>query len=243
MKLFGIADLHLSFSEGVIPGNWDTVREHKPMGIFGEKWSNHYQKIYENWVRFVKDEDIVLVPGDISWGLKLEDALHDLEFLAELPGKIILVQGNHDYWWQSVSRVRKALPSNVLALQNNSFTIGEISICGTRGWTCPHGNGFTKHDEKIYLREIQRLELSLKNADSDVKRKIVMMHFMPVNEKHEKNEFIELMQEYNVELCIYGHLHSSAHKQRLPDHKWGINFSLVSADYLNFLPELLWEEK
>lgn len=241
MRIFGIADLHFSFCHGVTAPVWQEVKVHKPMGIFGLHWEEHYQKIYDAWMAIIKENDIVLVPGDISWGTRLADAAHDLDFLGQLPGKIVLVQGNHDYWWQSISRVRAALPANVYALQNDSLDVGSVLVYGTRGWICPNGFGYNSEQHKIYLRELQRLELSLKSNMQQAVPKVVMMHFMPVNEKHEKSGFIELMEQYQVQCCVYGHLHSEAHKFRLEHNRWGIDFFLVSADYLNFSPKLLWE--
>jgi len=211
------------------------------MGIFGTLWENHYQKIYDNWRREVSPGDLVLVPGDISWALDLEQARHDLEFLGALPGQIILVRGNHDYWWQSLSKVRRALPGNVRALQNDSCTFSGVTVCGSRGWSCPGSDGFTPDDLLIYRREVQRLELSLKTAPRDRQALLVMSHYMPTADHHEKSDFIALMQDYGADLCLYGHLHSRAQQIRLPDFKWGIRFALVSADFLDFRPRLLWQ--
>ncbi|MEL7564399.1 MAG: metallophosphoesterase [Dehalobacterium sp.] len=242
MKIFGLGDLHLSLSCPVVPGEWENIIQHKPMDVFGEQWLNHVKKIHHKWIDTVGHDDVVLVPGDISWAMTLEEVGCDLAFLGLLPGKIIMIQGNHDYWWQSVSRVRQALPGNAQVIQNDGVLIGETYISGTRGWVCPGSAGFTQHDEKIYIRELKRLELSLKTIDPRSKKRIIMMHFMPTNDFHEKNDFIRLMEEYGVDQCIYGHLHQGAFEQRLPEEKWGIRFSLVSGDYLDFRPALIWEE-
>lgn len=243
MKIFGLGDLHLSFDRLVIPGCWEGVSQHKPMDIFGSHWKNHYQKIYDNWCRLVEADDLVLVPGDISWAMDMEEAKWDLDFLNSLPGKIIMVRGNHDYWWRGITRVRQALPPNVVALQNDCFCIGKTAVCGSRGWSCPGSDEFTERDKNIYLRELKRVELSLQSVPYGVTRIILMLHFMPTGESHEISGFIELMKQYDVKSCVYGHLHHPADTIRLPDNKWGIEFSLVSADYLNFTPKLLWEEK
>ncbi|MGI6712118.1 MAG: metallophosphoesterase [Bacillota bacterium] len=243
MKIFAIGDLHFSFCERVVPGCWQNIKQHKPMDIFGFQWQNHYQKIYEQWVSIVKECDLVLVPGDISWGMTLDNAVYDLDFLSGLPGKIILVKGNHDYWWQSISKIRAFLPSKIIALQNDCFVFEDRSICSFRGWNCPGSEGFTAHDEKIYLREIERFKMSLKAVPlGQVKQLIVMTHFMPTNEFQAKNSLIELMEQFGVEDCVYGHLHNGAHKLRLPDEKWGIKFHLVSADFLDFRPKLIWQD-
>ena len=153
-----------------------------------------------------------------------------------------MVQGNHDFWWKSVSRVRERLPNNAAVIQNDSISFGEIAICGSRGWSCPNSGEFKSHDEKIYLREIQRLELSLKSVSPEVSTIIVMMHFMPVNEHHEISGFIKVMEKYPVKAVVYGHLHSGAQRLRLPDRAWDMDFYLVSADYLDFKPKLIWKD-
>lgn len=242
MKIFALGDLHLSLSGSVVPGEWQQIAQYKPMDIFGTHWQDHVRKIYQGWISTVTENDIVLVPGDISWAMTIEDACYDLEFLSLLPGKIILLQGNHDYWWQSISRVRQALPENVRAMQNDGILIGDTYIAGTRGWVCPGSTGFSRHDEKIYLRELNRLELSLKTKDRRAKRMMVMMHFMPANDFHEHNGFIRIMEDYGAAYCIYGHLHQGAFEQRLPEEKWGIKFFLTSADYLCFRPKLIWQD-
>lgn len=240
LRVFGIGDLHLSFATPVQPGDWSGIQENKPMGIFGDQWHHHYQRIYEQWQEKVTAEDIVLVPGDISWALDLAEAKNDLDFIGSLPGKIILLRGNHDYWWQSISKVRRILPPNVRAIQNDSITLGEVTICGSRGWASPGSAGFSPADELIYRRELQRLAISLQTAPHGAKELMVMMHYMPTAEDHQPTGFIELMQRYGVCDCVYGHLHSWAHQSRLPECQWGIRFSLVSADFIGFSPRLLW---
>jgi predicted phosphohydrolase len=239
MAIFAISDLHLSFDRPVNPRNWNSASQHKPMDIFGKDWEEHYRKIYENWNKTVTEQDTVLVPGDISWAMRLTEAVHDFEFLGFLPGNIIGVQGNHDYWWQSISKVRARLPVNTRLLQNDHIIIDNIAICGTRGWICPNDSFFGESDEKIFRRELMRLDNSLKSITSSVKDIMVMMHYMPTNDKHDKSAFIELLQQYGVSTVVYGHLHAKASKYRLPEQKWGLNFQLVSADYLNFTPLLI----
>ncbi len=244
MKLFAISDIHLSFKNPVDPNNWDAVVDYKPMDKCSAEWKQHYKRLYYNWHDMVDKDDVVLIPGDISWATKLEETEHDLNFLGMLPGRIIAVQGNHDYWWQSLSKVRKVLPPNMQVVQNDHCLVDNIAICGTRGWVCPNnGGGFSEHDEKIYKREIIRLENSLKSVQSDVDEIIVMMHYMPTNEKHERSGFIDVLKKYNVSTVVYGHLHSRAQRFRLPDAAWGINFHLISADYVNFTPVLIRDTK
>lgn len=239
MNIYAIADLHLSFCNDIDFNNLEDMYTSKPMGVFGEKWHNHHVKLWRNWNETVSEEDIVLVPGDISWALKLEETVYDFKFIEKLPGHKILGRGNHDYWWKSVKKISETVADNVKILQNNFFYLkNDLVLCGTRGWLCPNDEYFKEHDRKIFAREIVRLENSLQKAPRN-KNILVMLHYPPVNDKHEKNEFIEVMQEYPVTTCIYGHLHSYAIKNRLEGEKWGINFALVSADYLNFTPKLM----
>lgn len=240
MKIFAISDLHLSFNAPFDPDNWQRAETHKPMDVFSDDWKHHYKVIFDNWLHMVSKDDVVLLPGDISWATKLAETAHDMDYLGMLPGTIVAVQGNHDYWWQSISQVRKAIPDNMQVIQNDHLVLDDIAICGTRGWVCPNnGGGFNAHDEKIYQREIIRLENSLKSIKKPVNEIVVLMHYMPTNEKHQRSGFIEVMERYGVTSTIYGHLHSKAQRYRLPDNAWGINFHLVSADYVKFNPALI----
>jgi len=194
----------------------------------------------KNWQKRINSNDVVLIPGDISWALNIEDAEFDLQFIKSLPGKKILIKGNHDYWWQSIKKVRQLLKPDCQVIQNDSVKVANVAIAGTRGWKCPGGEDFTEHDQKIFRREVLRLELSLKSINDEYDFLVVMTHFMPANYLHQKNEFIELMEKYRVDFCIYGHLHGEpAHDNRLSGEKWGINFKLVSADFINFEPVLI----
>ena len=229
MALWALADLHLSHSV------------FKPMDIFGPAWDNHVGKIAANWKRVVKSEDLVLIPGDISWALKLREAVPDLHWLAQLPGRKLLLRGNHDYWWSSISRVRQALPPDVYALQNDHFSWGEWAICGSRGWLCPGHEGFNAlKDEKIYQREIQRLTLSLDSAQrAGYGQIIVALHYPPTNGRHEESGFTTLFTKYPVKTCVYGHLHGPAHAAALEGEWRGIMYHLVSADAVDFTPVLI----
>ncbi|HHT63232.1 MAG: metallophosphoesterase [Bacillota bacterium] len=242
MKIFALGDLHLSISRPIVPGEEQEIPLYKPMDVFGPQWQNHAVKLLQEWTDHITDDDAVLIPGDISWAMNIEEACFDFDFLGMLPGKLILLQGNHDYWWKSISRVRQALPKNCRAIQNDGILLGDTYIAGTRGWICPGSTGFSQHDERIYLRELKRLELSLRTVSPQAKRVVAMMHFLPTNDFHEHSGFIKLMEEYGVEYCVYGHLHQGAFQQRLPEEKWGIRFYLVSADYLGFRPRLIWPE-
>jgi predicted phosphohydrolase len=240
LKIFAIGDLHLSFTDTVDPAHWELVREHKSMGALFPVWREHYRRLYEEWTAVVGREDAVLVPGDVSWGMRLDEARPDLDFLGLLNGRLILIQGNHDYWWQSISRVRRAMPPNVQAVQNDHVLVGDIAVCGTRGWTCPSDARDDGDDRRIYQRELLRLEMSLASVRPGTARKtIVLMHYMPTNEKHERSGFIDLLLAHGVNTVVYGHLHAAAGNHRLPDRAWGIAFHLVSADYLDFRPALI----
>ncbi|MFZ5650783.1 MAG: metallophosphoesterase [Bacillota bacterium] len=235
MNIYAISDLHLSFCSDPDTVRWD-VPEHKPMWEIDRGWEDHARRIYENWTGAISREDLVLLPGDISWAMRLEEAGPDIHYLSLLPGNIVAVQGNHDYWWQSVSRARKKMPPNVRLIQNDCVFFEGLAVCGTRGWLCPNGAFFGEKDMKIYQRELIRLEMSLKQAGGKAERIIAMMHYMPTNEKNEHSGFIDLFQRYGVDTVVYGHLHSRACRYRLPDKCWGINFHLVSADFLGFSP-------
>ncbi len=239
MRIYALADLHLSFIEEFDMENINKTKVSKPMDIFGQNWNNHYIKIWNNWNHIIEEEDIILIPGDISWAAKLEDAVYDFNYIENLPGKKILGKGNHDYWWHSLKKISEFTSDKTSFLQNNSFDLNdEIVLCGTRGWVCPNDISFKEYDKKIFNRELIRLENSLKSAPRD-KKKLVMMHYPPVNEKKDKSDFIEIMQDYSVSACIFGHLHGYSIKKRIEGEHWGIKFNLVSADYLNFKPKLI----
>lgn len=228
-KIWGVSDLHLSFGTN------------KPMEIFGDRWLNHSQLLAENWQKNIKACDVVLVAGDISWAMTLSEFQPDLDYLNKLPGKKVFIRGNHDYWWSSIKKVRAMLKDNYIVIQNDSVLLfDKIAVAGTRGWLCPSDREFTEHDLKIYKRELNRLELSLQDAiKKDADQIWVMMHYMPVNEKHQQNEFINLCKKYNVEKIIYGHLHSNGHYIRIEGQNWDIEFHLISSDYIDFNPVLL----
>ncbi|WP_411682552.1 metallophosphoesterase [Clostridium thailandense] len=224
MALYAISDLHLDL-------NGD-----KPMDIFGENWFRHDKKIKENWIKKVKDEDTVLISGDISWSMKIEDGMNDLHWIHDLPGKKVMVKGNHDYWWVSITKLNN-LYEDMKFIQNSFSVYEEYAICGTRGWICPGGENFKAHDEKIYNRELMRLRLSLDAAiKKDFKKIIVMIHYPPMNEKLVESGFVEIFKEYNVEKVIYGHLHGPSLSKALNGKKDGIEYVLTSGDYLNFDP-------
>jgi len=227
MALYAIGDLHLSFSSD------------KPMDVFGEHWSNYEEKIKKSWLEQVSESDTVLIPGDISWAMKLDQARVDLEWIHNLPGRKILLRGNHDYWWSSLSKLQ-ALHENMDFLQNNFYVYesnGEsYAICGTRGWLCPNPNKFEENDQKIYERELLRLKLSLDAAkDAGHDKIVVMTHYPPTNESREPSGFIEIYESYGVKKVIYGHLHSSySFESGLKGLHNGVEYILTSCDYLGF---------
>jgi predicted phosphohydrolase len=222
VALYAIGDLHLSLSVD------------KPMDIFGEAWVRHEEKIKESWLSLVKEEDTVLIPGDISWATAFEEAAVDLAWIDDLPGRKILLRGNHDYWWTSLKKMKEAFP-NLIFLQNNFFEYGDYVICGTRGWTCPNKTNFDEHDDKIYKRELIRLKLSLDAGKKTGKSIIVMTHYPPTNEKFEPSGFTEIYETYGVDQVIYGHLHTEvSFEAGLKGLHGEVLYKLVSSDYLNF---------
>lgn len=243
-RVFAIGDLHL-------PGP-----ENKTMEIFGANWENHRAKVRERWTEIIRPTDYVLCPGDLSWAMDLAGAKNDLDFLGTLPGNIIIVKGNHDYWWQSISKVRSALPPNVYAIQNDFVPLGEtIAICGTRGWTLPTFPNFSEEtDRKVYEREIIRLQLSLESAKrAGRKPYFVMLHYPPlasdVNTPSESTldpaagsshlAIAELLEAYGVRHCVYGHLHGYSIGSARVGEIRGVYYHLVSADALGFTPKLI----
>ena len=228
MRIFAIGDLHL-------PGGQD-----KPMDVFGPGWENHAAKIERAWRERVGPDDLVLMPGDLSWAMTLEEAADDLAFLGRLPGHVVMIRGNHDYWWSGIGKVRRALPPNVTALQNDHFPLGERgAICGTRGWILPGTAGFNEEeDTRIVLRELERLRLSLESARKAGRHpSIVMLHHPPIAAGQRSTGFSQLMEEYGVALCVYGHLHgTAAHEKALQGRIGSITYVLVSCDAIGFAP-------
>lgn len=225
MKIFAISDLHLSFDD------------QKPMNIFGSVWDNHWDDIVKNWNEKVGEEDIVLIAGDISWAMKLEEVKSDLDLIGALKGKKIIIRGNHDYWWSSYKKVKDILPESMYAIQNNAFKFGNYVICGTRGWSVPEiGVESDPQDVKLYEREKLRLEMSLKEAKSMQEEGdviIAMMHFPPFNSRYLSSYYTDLFKEYGVHSVVYGHLHGAQSRTQLIYDKQGIKYYLTSCDKLN----------
>lgn len=220
MKVFAISDLHLS------------INNPKPMDIFGPAWDNYIENVFADWREKVGDEDIVLLAGDYSWAMNLEDTKKDFELVSSLPGKKIIIRGNHDYWWKSISAVRAFLPESFYAIQNDALKFGNIVVCGTRGWVVPDKGELSAEDDKIYKREVIRLELTLKEALSKKQegdKLICMMHYPPVNFRKEDSEFSRLLEKYEVDAVVFGHLHGYKNAQ-LKFEKGGLPYYLTSCD-------------
>lgn len=218
MKIFAISDLHLS------------VNNPKPMDIFGPAWDDYVENVFADWKEKVSDEDVVLMAGDFSWAMKLEEAVEDFNLLKDLPGKKIIIRGNHDFWWSSISTVRKILPKNFFAIQNDAIKIENSIFCGTRGWILPDEN-FSVENKKIFDREVLRLEMTLKKAQSlrENNEKIYcMLHYPPMYYKKD-SLFSQLLEKYNVSKVIYGHLHAKKNPE-LFYVKNGIEYFLTSCD-------------
>ena len=229
MSIFVIGDLHLSF------------HENKPMSIFGDNWEGHEEKIKKDWIAKVKEEDLVILPGDFSWSTYLKDTYEDFTYLNSLPGKKILLKGNHDYWWTTLKSMRKYLQENEFKnidfLYNNAYKYDNYIMAGARGW-CQTDN---EEDQKILKREAIRLELSITEGIKqygEENEMIVFMHYPPITQnnilKNEENDFIKILKKYNIKKCYYGHLHGNSIKDAVEGKYFGIEFKLVSCDGLDF---------
>ena len=221
MKIYSISDLHLD------------INNTKPMSVFGPVWQNYIDSIVEDWNSKVKDEDVVVLAGDFSWAMKLEEVEADLQWLDNLKGYKILIRGNHDYWWKSPSSIRKMLPKNTYVLQNDAIKLGDYIFCGNRGWIIPEGQYNTGENQKIYSREVCRLELSLQNAkklQTGSEKIIFITHYPPFNVKREPSDFTRLLEQYEVYKVIFGHLHGYIHPKMYFNEINGIKYYLTSCD-------------
>ena len=234
MKIFAISDLHLS------------INNEKPMDIFGPVWEGYLDKIFEDWHKKVANDDVVLLAGDLSWAMKLNDAKKDFDYLKNLPGKKIIIRGNHDYWWSTISKVRNELPENFYAMQNDAIKLGNIIFCGTRGWILENDKNFTSEDKKIFDRELLRLEMSLKQAkELQVNNEpiVCLIHFPPFDKNFNPTKFTKLLEDYNVNSVIYGHLHGKLKNVKKKFILNGISYYLTSCDQTdNLLTEIFLEE-
>ncbi len=227
MAIYTMGDLHLS------------LNTNKSMDVF-PGWHNYVQRIKENWCAKITDADTVVLPGDISWGMSLQQALMDFEFIDSLPGHKILLKGNHDYWWNTKNKVTNFFDAHGLntleILNNNSIVVDNIAVCGSRGWLFENGE---PADEKIINREAIRLELSISEAEKTGKQPIVFLHYPPVYGENESPQILDVLVRHHISRCYYGHVHDSACRYAIDGTYLGIKFYLVSSDYLNFDPLLV----
>lgn len=231
MALYTLADLHLACAVN------------KPMDVFGGRWQNYMEKIEQRWTAVVAPEDTVVIGGDVSWGIDFAQSRADFAYLNRLPGRKIILKGNHDLWWNTMAKMRRFVAENgfegIDFLHNNCYLYEDTGLCGTRGWF--YEEDFQKqHDEKVFRRELIRLEASLKAADeAGAREKYCFLHYPPLYANFRCGEIIELMQRYGVSRCIYGHLHSQSLRWAVEGLHEGIEFTLVSGDHVDFTPVLL----
>ena len=246
MSIWAIADLHLALS---VPD--------KSMEFFGGSWIGYVEKIKTYWNESVQPEDLVLVPGDISWGIRLEEAKADLDWIHELPGTKVMLRGNHDYWWGSLTKLEKFMPPSIHVIQNNSFLWGDVAIAGSRLWDTseysfgdyieyqanPRAKKMTdpqepdiQERERIFARELLRLEQSLKSISPKAKKRIAMTHYPPIGANLHPSKASAILEKYGIEVCVFGHLHHIRSCSLLMGAARGVEYHLVAADYLNYHP-------
>lgn len=232
MAIYGLSDLHLSFSTD------------KPMDVFGAHWVGHAEKMAEAWDRIVGEDDVVLCPGDLSWAMRLDEAKKDLAWIGARKGRLkVLGRGNHDYWWSAIGKVRGALPSGCVALQNDAIDLGDVVVAGSRCWSAPGALDYSEADEKIYQREIGRLRMSLETGKKLAAGRplIAAIHYPPFTAAQKPTAFSELLEELGVVLCVYGHLHGRrAHRTAVEGEVRGVTYRLIACDHLDFAPTLVW---
>ena len=225
MNIYAISDLHLSLTAD------------KPMDIFGSGWEGHFEKIKSDWLDKVTDEDVVLICGDVSWAMKLEDALVDLRALAPLPGKKVFIRGNHDFWWNGITKLRDNAPNeSFVFLQTDAVKIKDVVIVGSRGWTSPGSADYTEQDNKLYLREAERFRLAFIEGEKlrqDGDRMIAMIHYPPFGLKNEETLFTQLFEKHNVDKAVFGHIHGAAYFP-LKSQRGKTEYILSSCDKLHF---------
>lgn len=230
MSIYAIADLHL-------PGHND-----KPMNVFGKQWDNHFETIKEHWLSLISPADIVLIAGDISWAMHFQDAVDDLQAIGDLPGRKIILRGNHDYWWSAIGKLRALLPEGMYALQNDALFLDGYVFCGTRGWTFPTEQcPLEAQDEKIYQRELIRLEMSLAQAQTLTTSApvIAMMHFPPLLVDEKETAYSRMLAEAGVQKVVYGHLHGTGIPHGFNGLHGGVEYHLTSCDALAFVPKCI----
>ncbi|MBT3394492.1 MAG: phosphoesterase [Waddliaceae bacterium] len=244
MTIWALSDLHLAFEDA-----------DKKMDVFGGPWENYTDKIQERWRKNIGNDDLVLIAGDISWAMTLDAAAADLSWVGGLPGTKVIVRGNHDYWWSSMKKMKAVLPKSIHPIQNNAFDWGDVSITGTRLWDTTEFSfndcisfveteginiGTSPSDkeqqEKIFSRELHRLELGLKAMNPAAKQRIVITHFPPIGPDLQDSSVSRLLEKYNVDICIFGHLHNVSTEKPLFGTKNEIQYIFTSCDHLDFTP-------
>lgn len=227
MSIFAIGDTHLSFSVS------------KPMDIFGG-WQDYVQRLEKNWKAVVTDRDTVVIPGDISWAMSLEEAEKDFAFLDCLPGQKLIMKGNHDYWWTTKRKMDTFLEkkgfSTLKILHNNAYRVGDFVLCGSRGWFYDAQTG---NDKKVIAREAGRIEMSLTEAEKLGGEIICFLHYPPVMGTQKCEEIMQVLTSHNVKRCFFGHLHGNFSSFVNNETVDGVKFSLISADFLEFCPKLI----
>ncbi len=227
ITFWAIGDLHLSIGL--------EKDKQKPMDQFGDAWVQHTAKIARSWCERVKKDDVVLLLGDLIWGNRVDEVRFALDWLGCLPGRKVLVRGNHDNWWQSISKVRGALPAGMYAIQNDALLFGSVAIAGSRGWTYADPEGL-EHQEKMLRREYARLEASLAQMASEASYRIAMLHYPPFDGAEPAVEMAALLERYQVDVCVFGHLHGQEAAQFRAIEKNNVKYVLASADYVDFSP-------
>lgn len=231
MRLFAIGDLHLLGGDD------------KPMDVFGEHWKGHFERISEDWRARVGEEDTVLILGDTSWAMQLSAAVPDLQAIGALPGRKILIKGNHDYWWNGIGQVRRVLPESMFAIQHDAIDLGCCVVTGTRGWSWPtETTPLPDEDMRVFNRELIRLELGLQSAVKIAAQRpiVVMLHYPPLYSMERETPFTRMLEAYPVHTVAYGHLHGSCIRAGFTGLHNGIRYQLASCDSLGFsLAELL----
>lgn len=247
MSIFAISDLHLSMAPGI----------DKPMDIYGSRWFDHAARLERSWRELISDDDTVIIAGDISWGLKLEEAKYDLDWVSSLPGHKVLYKGNHDLWWNSITKLNK-MYDNMTFVQNDCFVAEDFVVCGTRGWLTPDNDDFKEADEKIYRRELMRMQSSLaagkkhiealhekaveegREEEYEEPEIIVVMHFPPVSKAASFSGFQQIFEDFGIKHVLYGHIHGEdGFKNTIRGKHHGVQYDLISLDFLNCRPVLL----
>lgn len=249
-RIWAIGDLHLSF--GV---------KNKSMDVFGPAWESHADKIASSWKRLVDPADLVLIPGDFSWAMKLEEVVPDFQWLHELPGTKVMIKGNHDYWWGSLKKIAEILPPSIHLIQNNAFHWKDVAIGGARLWDTPEYSfkdfiEFRENprekdkedleevlqeemEEKIFNRELERLKMSLNALDPKAKIRIAMTHYPPIGADLQPSRAAQILEQHRVDLCVFGHLHNLKSGVSLFGEKRGVRYVLTASDYIRFEPIII----